>query len=236
MKPDTDTLSHMTVAAETHREQSPQRRRELGAAGDEAMDAPESAAPVPSAFTRDHLLFLLVITLLAAFLRLYRLGDWSFWVDEAHTFRDATSPYETFEQSHVTRYPLSFLLLRGMLAILPSSSEGWLRLPFAFFGIASVPALAFVSRGMVGRTAALTAALLLAISPWHIYWSQNCRSYAMVSFLSVMAMGAYFEATRRHSLWLGVLTVALTVVAGMCHPSAYLLLGVFLAFLSSSQP
>jgi hypothetical protein len=166
---------------------------------------------------------------------LFRLGEWSFWVDEAHTFRDATSSWGSFQNTHVARYPLSFLLLRGMLAFLPSSSEGWLRLPFAFFGIASIPALAFVARDMVGRTTALTAACLLAISPWHIYWSQNCRSYALVSFLSVLAMGAFFEATRRHSLWLSVLTVLLTVVAGMCHPSAFLLLGVFLAFSTLSR-
>ena len=157
-----------------------------------------------AAFTRQHLMLLLAITLCAAFLRLFRLGEWSFWVDEAHTFRDVTSDASAFGDSHVARYPLSFLLLRGMLAILPSTGEGWLRLPFAFFGIASVPALAFVGRNMVGRTAALTAALLLAISPWHIYWSQNCRSYAMVAFLSLLAMGAFFEATRRHSVGYGV--------------------------------
>lgn len=181
-------------------------------------------------FTRAHLLWLVGITLLATFLRLYKLGEWSFWIDEAHTFRDATSDFANFRQSHVARYPLSFLLLRTMLWFLPSTGEAWLRLPFAFFGIATVPALAFVSRGMVGRTAALLAAALLAISPWHIYWSQNCRSYAVVCFLSVLAMGAFFEANRRHSLGLGITTVVLTVLAGMFHPSAFLLLGVFLAF------
>jgi len=183
-----------------------------------------------ASFTRTHLLWLLGITLLAAFLRLYKLGEWSFWVDEAHTFRDATSDLARFRQSHVARYPLSFLLLRALLWFLPSTGEGWLRLPFAFFGIATVPALAFVSRGMVGRTAALLAAGLLAISPWHVYWSQNCRSYAMVCFLAVLAMGAFFEATRRHSLLLGLATVVLTVLAGACHPSAYLLLGAYLAY------
>jgi hypothetical protein len=216
----------MMVAAD------PSRRASAAMMPAPAPDAPaDSAAP----FTKTHLLALLAITLLAAFLRLFRLGEWSFWVDEAHTFRDATAPIDTFRQSHVMRYPLSFLLLRGMLSILPSISEGWLRLPFAFFGIASVPALALVSRGMVGRTAALIAALLLAISPWHIYWSQNCRSYAMVSFLSVLAMGTFYEATRRHSLWLALATVALTVLAGLCHASAYLLLGVFLVFALSRR-
>lgn len=213
------------------------------AADPEPASRPES--PVPSApratrtdappFTGRHLLFLLLLTLLAAALRLSRLGDWSFWVDEAHTYRDVTLPFRQFWDSHVARYPLSYLLLRGMLEVLPSSSEGWLRLPFAFFGIASVPALALVGRGIVGRRAALAAAALLAVSPWHIYWSQNCRSYAAVLFLSVLAMGAFFAADRQRTAGLGFLTIGITVVAGLCHPSAYLLLAAYLSFAGLSR-
>ncbi|MEZ5962881.1 MAG: hypothetical protein R3F56_03450 [Planctomycetota bacterium] len=219
----------MTVAADPD---VALRRDDGGARPTASMHA---AFRGPSSFTATHLVWLLALTLLAAFLRLYKLGEWSFWVDEAHTFRDATSDFAQFQQSHVVRYPLSFLLLRAMLWFLPSTSEGWLRLPFAFFGIATVPALAFVARGIVGRPAALLAATLLALSPWHIYWSQNCRSYAMVCFLAVLAMGAFYEASRRHSLLLGATTVLLTVLAGACHPSAYLLLGAYLAFWTLSR-
>lgn len=181
-------------------------------------------------FTGQHLQILLGITLLAAGLRLLGVGEWSFWIDEAHTVRDVTKPLDEFWASHSSRYPLSYLILRGLLTILPSTSEGWLRLPFVFFGIASVPALAFVGRSLVGPRAALIAALLLAASPWHVYWSQNCRSYSMVLFFSLLAMGAYQFANQHRSLLFGVLSLALSVVAGLFHTSAYLLLAAQLGF------
>jgi len=195
---------------------------------DLAADSARAAGPLP--FTRRDLLILLGLTLIAAFLRLHRLGEWSFWVDEAHTFRDATKDIDGFWASHVARYPLSYLMLRGLLGVLPSVSEGWLRLPFVFFGIAAIPGLAIVGRSLVGRRAALVAAALLAVSPWHIYWSQNCRSYAIVSFLSVLAMGAYYHAHRHRVLTMGLVSIGLVVVAGLCHPSAYPLFAAVLVF------
>ncbi len=186
-------------------------------------------------FSRQDLTILLSITLLAAGLRLLGLGEWSFWVDEAHTVRDVTKPLDEFWGSHVSRYPLSYLILRGMLGVLPATSEGWLRLPFVFFGIAAIPAVAFVGRALVGTRAALIAALLLALSPWHVYWSQNCRSYSMVLFFSMLAMGAYQVASQQRSLLFGILSLALTVVAGLCHTSAYLVLAALIAFAGLSR-
>ena len=65
----------------------------------------------PPGFSRGEIAFLLGVTVLAAALRLFRLGDWSFWVDEAHTFRDITSDHDAFWSSRVARYPLSFVML-----------------------------------------------------------------------------------------------------------------------------
>ena len=40
---------------------------------------------------------LAVITLLAAALRFYRLGEWSFWIDEIFTINHAMSHFSTIE-------------------------------------------------------------------------------------------------------------------------------------------
>src|SRR5688572_22700601 len=42
------------------------------------------------AFGRRHVFCLVSITAIAAVLRLLHLGEWSIWVDEAHTWRDST--------------------------------------------------------------------------------------------------------------------------------------------------
>ena len=189
--------SLMSQTPKLRRQQLSARHRDAGAIeappiGDSGDSAP-SHLPRFEPFTRRHLGYLMLFTLIAAVLRLYHLGEWSLWIDEAHTYRDVTKPFEAFWSEGTSHYPLSFLLLRGMAYLFGLAAvdldEKFMRLPFAFFGIASVPAIAIVARGMIGRRSALLAALFLALSPWHIYWSQNARSYSMVLFLSLIAMG-----------------------------------------------
>jgi hypothetical protein len=191
---------------------------------------PSEAAEPPRPFSRGQLRLLLVITLIGAAARLFRLGDWSLWVDEAHTFRDVMKSPADFWDSQNARYPLSYLFLRELMPLFESRSEGWLRLPFVFFGILSVPSLALVGRLMIGPRAALLGALLLALSPWHVYWSQNVRSYSMVLFFCLWGAGLFYLALERGSWWLLLATLAVTVVAGLCHPSAYLMLGAYLLY------
>jgi hypothetical protein len=189
--------------------------RRVAAGGDFAVEE----------FTRRHLVYLLGFTVAAAALRLFNLGTWSFWVDEAHTYRDVLMSPEAFWESGTSRYPISFLMLRWMASVFGFAaadlSEQFMRLPFAFFGIASVPALAVVARGMIGRRAALLASLFLALSPWHIYWSQNARSYSMVLFVSLIAMGTAYYGYHRRSRWQIGAAILLCFLAGLCHPSAY---------------
>jgi 4-amino-4-deoxy-L-arabinose transferase-like glycosyltransferase len=188
-----------------------------------------SAPPFAAGFTRQELLLLFGITIAAAVLRLIGLGEWSLWVDEVHSLRDALKPLPEFwDAPNAQYYPLSYLLLHALLPLMPSSlGEGWLRLPFAFFGILSVPLLALVGRPIVGNRAALVAATLLALSPWHIFWSQNVRAYAMVLFFGTLGGGAFFVGLERRSWWLLTLGLLTTLLAGFCHASAFLLLAVF---------
>jgi len=197
------------------------------------VSSPRGAAaeqPVHASFSRQQLLVLCLFTILAAALRLYKLGEWSVWVDEAHTYRDVVSTGESFWGSEVRNYPLSYLLLRGLLALGMPSSEGWLRLPFAFFGILSIPALGLLGRSLVGPRAALVAALLLAVSPWHIFWSQNARSYSMVLFFALLAAAGFYGGMQPRSAPMVLTALGLTLVAGLCHPSAYILLSGLLAY------
>src|SRR5690606_24368412 len=123
---------------------------------------PNGRPPEPAylPFTSRQILVIAGLTLLAIGLRLYKLGEWSFWVDEAHTFRDVMANRETFWASNVAHYPLAYVFVRKLLhaGILEATGEGWLRLPFAFFGALTVPATAVFGRNLVGRRAAMLAA------------------------------------------------------------------------------
>lgn len=179
------------------------------------------------AFRPFHVRILLALTLGGALLRLAALGQWSVWVDEAHSFRDATSDWSVFWASNVSNYPLGYFLLRAMLEFAPSTSEGWLRLPFAFFGIVSIPMIAVAGRAIVGRRAALLAAAFLALSPWHVYWSQNARGYAPELLFAMIGIFALHRFSRDRSTGFGVLAAVMIPSAGAWHPSG--LAGVFVA-------
>ncbi len=186
----------------------------------------------PLAFRRWHFVLLLGITALAAMMRLYKIGEWSFWVDEGHTWRDVTLPLWRFRESARGWYPLSYLGLRWSIEFLglPDHSEGWLRLPYALFGIASVPLLAVFGQKLVGRRAALLAALFLGINPWHIYWSQNARAYVLVFFFAVLSAGSYWLAIERRSWRWSVVSGVALLIAGACHFTGFALLPAFLAY------
>ncbi|GEM_PF-1753872 len=176
---------------------------------------------------------LLLITLIAGVLRLYKLGEWSFWIDEAHTLRDAVlMPLDQFFATSRSRYPIGFLLLRFLEPLLPGTGEGSQRLIFAFFGIVSVPLLAIVVRSLVGLGPALVSAAILCLSPWHIYWSQNCRAYSLVLFLSLCAIGLFHLGVERGKLRHFFASLFFGGLAGLTHPSAFLLVPGLLVYLA----
>jgi 4-amino-4-deoxy-L-arabinose transferase-like glycosyltransferase len=139
-----------------------------------------------------------------------------------------------FWASGTADYPLAFLLLRWLLAadLLPSTGEGWLRLPFAFFGILSVPVLAVFGRTLVGRRAALLAALLLALFPWHLYWSQNARGYALTMLFCMLGMFAFHGGVTHRSIPWALLGLVLVAAGGLAHGSGFLLMAALLVYLT----
>jgi hypothetical protein len=178
---------------------------------------------------RQDLLWLLAVTALAGGLRLWHMEQWSLSVAEAETWRGATESLggrEGFFASGRSNYPLVFLCLRWLMDVgaLPFSGEGWLRLPFAFFGILSVPLLALVGDLFVGRRAALLAATMFAVHPWHVQLSQTASPRVVALFFAIFAAGTAVVALRMRDRWAGVFTIALWLLAVGCDPSGWLAL------------
>ena len=141
--------------------------------------------------------FLAAITLLAIVLRFYKLGEWSFWIDEIFTVRRV--------QAHINvetiidqwwQPSLSLILTGGVLHVL-GVSEWSARLVSAVIGIISIPVLYFPIKRLFGPGVGLVAALLLAVSPWHLYWSQNARFCTSLMLLYSLAFFAFFFGIER---------------------------------------
>ncbi len=163
--------------------------------------------------TSRFLLLLLVISVLGAGLRMYRLAGPGVWNDELYTVRDAIDLDATFFKAppKVFGYVSTHLGLRLAGADLKSAARdeafGWqaagidhfaMRIGSCLVGILTVPVLGLMSRRFLGDRPALIAALLLAVSPWHIYWSQGARFYSQQFLFYNMAFILYFMATREH--------------------------------------
>jgi 4-amino-4-deoxy-L-arabinose transferase-like glycosyltransferase len=130
---------------------------------------------------------LIAITLLAALLRIYKLGEWSFWIDEVLWVNFSTDIFSHF----FMRWPLSAILIHS--AVTKFGINEWsARLSPAIIGIATIPILFFPLKKLFNPTTSLLALALLAISPWHLYWSQNARFYtALLLFYNIALFVCY---------------------------------------------
>jgi mannosyltransferase len=144
---------------------------------------------------------LAVITLLAAVLRFYKLGEWSFWIDEIFTISRAQVHFSDTmfflrNLPSTLWMPLSVIFTEVSLKTF-GVAEWSARLTSSVIGILSIPILFFTSRKFTGPGAALILALLLAISPWHLFWSQNARYYTSILLIYTLAAFAFFYAIER---------------------------------------
>ncbi|MFK7739184.1 MAG: glycosyltransferase family 39 protein [Planctomycetota bacterium] len=191
----------------------------------------KAAAVAHRNWTGRQLWCLFALTLLAAGLRMLCLGDWSMWVDEAHSWRDATMRWDgpgSFLESDRSRYPSTFVLLRALLQLGLGDDEWSLRLPFAFVGILTVPLMAICGRRLVGAWPAICAAAILVVDPWHLFWSQNARGYALMLPFCVMAVHRAEVFRSRGGLGNLMLLVLLLAAGSSCHPTAAILaVGLF---------
>jgi len=143
-------------------------------------------------------LWLALITLFAAMLRFYKLGAWSFWIDEIYTVNHAAQHFSTLkslvENIPPARnwIPLS-VILTAQAFNLWGVNELNARLVAAIIGVITIPVLYFPIKKIFNTRIALITVLLLAVSPWHLEWSQNARGYtSLLLFYSLALFALYF--------------------------------------------
>ena len=146
----------------------------------------------------------LLITLLATALRLYQLGVKSFWFDECFTYSvTAILPLDRAWEAIVEdafHPPLYFLLVRLLLTF-AGISEYAARFLSAALGVMTVPVIYQVGRRFGGESVGIVAALLLAVNPFHVWYSQEARTYAPMLLFSLAAMDRFILLLRGRRAW-----------------------------------
>ncbi len=162
------------------------------------------------------------LTILGAGLRLYRLGHQSLWNDEIVTYISAVgTPWrvvtQRVENSNIP--PLYYLVANASLSLgTPSGIETALRLPSVLVGALTIPLLFLVVRPWLGTRVALAAAACLTISPFHVWYSQEARPYALLLALALIAMACMQRAVRHPGSWRWKAATAIALAATFyCH-------------------
>ena len=127
--------------------------------------------------------------MLTAFtLRLYRLDHQEIWGDEAHSAYVASLPLLSAVSPRTETNPPLYHLLLYFWARLTGSSVFALRFLSLVLGMLTVSLVYRLARLAFGELVGLLAALLCAISPFQVYYSQEARMYALATFAATLSM------------------------------------------------
>ncbi len=160
--------------------------------------------------------WLYVAIAVGAVLRLYGLGAEDYWIDEFRSLQYVAtrSPIEVaLEIPFFDPHPPLYYVLLDVWTGLVGVSEPAVRLLSAIFGIAAIPLVYLVGAQLYDRRVGVTSAAILALSQFHVRFSQTARMYSLLVFATLLSMYALLRLranpTRRTTGWYFLATVVL---------------------------
>ncbi len=197
---------------------------------------PSNARPM-DASKLPLLVILLAILLVAAVLRFHRLGEQSLWYDEgvayAHSLRSLPELIPLLQRN--VHLPAYFALL-GWWQDLTGSSEFALRSLSTLFSIVSVAWAYALGQRLFHPIAGVTAAALVALNSFSIYYAQEARMYAMLTAIAGASMWLFIGLLRRlpppQNRWQAVFALGFINTLGIYTHIAYALVIVTQACLA----
>jgi hypothetical protein len=171
----------------------------------------ELSLPIPERFF--GFLFIAAIIALSVFFRMYHIATNDMWVDEANTVLNAEKDLSGIISSVRPdgSPPLYHFMLHYWMAFF-GQTETAVRSLSALFGVLLVVSLFFVGRKLFSLRTGVYAALISAMAPIQIMYSQQVRMYSLLPLTSLVSM--YFlvryiqDGTVNQIFWYAVSTVA----------------------------
>ena len=133
---------------------------------------------------------------LAALLRFPTLSVQSFWDDEGYTVGLLRMPLREMlgEIPSSESTPPPYYVIAWFWTHLFGNDEWGLRSLSAVLGVALVPVTYGIARELASRRAGLIAALLVAVNPLLIWYSQEARVYALLALLGGLSFMTFLRA------------------------------------------
>ena len=138
------------------------------------------------------ILALLLIILLGSFLRIYGLGSESIWFDEAVSINVSQQSVALIIEKAELHPPLYYIILLFWI-LLFGTSEVATRSLSAIFGIISIFLIYQVGHALFSRKIGLISCFISAISYFHIYYSQEIRSYSLLLLLTLLSFFLFIK-------------------------------------------
>jgi len=158
-----------------------------------------------------------LILALGSSLRLYKLAEESIWFDEAYSISLAQQGLlKNISDLENNTPPLYQVLLQYWIQVF-GSGEHAVRLLSCLCGIGAIYAIYRLGRMTIGEKGGLIAAFLLAISSFHIEYSQEARTYALFVLLAILSCAAYWRLCTSPSRKSIVFYVASTALLAYSH-------------------
>lgn len=138
--------------------------------------------------------FFILVFFAGSFLRLFRIGSLCFWCDEFLAISYGWQPlkwmvnYITFHDAHP---PLFYAIVHFLLKY--GTSEAFLRLLPAFFGILSIPLAYMVGKEFKDERTGIIFSTLLSLNPAFILWSRILKSYSMFTFFLLLSFYLFIK-------------------------------------------
>ncbi|MCD4686729.1 MAG: glycosyltransferase family 39 protein [Anaerolineae bacterium] len=163
---------------------------------------------------------LAAVLLLALGLRLINLGGRTLWYDEAFAVLFAETGWDAMIDGTLTQdeggaaeeHPLLYYQSLYYWMDIFGQSVAAVRLYSALLGVLTVGAVFVLARDWFGEQTALAAALITAIAPFHVQYTQETRMYALMALSLTLATWVYWRAWQRDRIgyW-----IAFGVLAGV---------------------
>lgn len=144
----------------------------------------------------------IVVLLLAFAFRVRNLGAESAWMDEAYSIALAGFPLDKIIQGTAADQhpPLYYLLLH--LWMLPGSGVFFARFLSLLIGIINIAQVMALGRRLGGSAIGGGVGLLLAISPFHVWYSQEARMYILLATFTTAATTELWLCLQGRKRWL----------------------------------
>ena len=174
-----------------------------------------------------HIMFLSVVVLFGTALRFWNLGQWSFWIDEVFTVRDAQNL--SGDSWRVIPNPIPYFAVKLSISIAGSREWGSRLIP-CLIGIASIPMVFGFGRTLFNWRIGLLSSAFVACSSWHLFWAQNARYPVFTFFFGVLTAWLFYTSLERDStlLTMGALVACLCLI--LSHTLAVVIVPALAAY------